>query len=185
MNPVKGSCGYIRRKKIVLTCILIVVILISVGLFLCGYLATKTSKNILTVVAFLGVLPMAKALVSLILFLPHKSLPEDDFRQLSDAAGSTGTLYADMIFTPCGRVLHLDAMYASRTEAACLLLAPNAKKEQQIVDDLTESMKKRGENIHVHIFHETSELAARIQSISEKDEPASEQFLEFLRMILV
>ena len=46
-------------------------------------------------------------------------------------------------------------------------------------------MKKRGENIHVHIFHETSELAARIQSISEKDEPASEQFLEFLRMILV
>ena len=185
MFPNKGSCGYIRKRKLIQAGILLGIILVSVGLFLCGYLATKTTKNLLTVVSVLGVLPGAKALVTLLLFLPYKSLPENEYRKLSEAARGTGSLYADLVMTPCGRVLHLDALYLSGTEAAALLLSANAKKEQQTIDDISESVKKRALSLHIHVFHTTEELVQRIQSLAEKGEPSLEAADEFIQVVSV
>lgn len=49
---------------------------ISLGLFFAGYLTTGTRKNLLTVVAVLGMLPASKGLVSVIMFCRFKSIKE-------------------------------------------------------------------------------------------------------------
>ena len=70
MHIVKGTNGYIRRKKRMQLLITLVILFVSIGLFVAGYLTTKSTKNLLTVFAVLGALPGAKSLVNLLLFLP-------------------------------------------------------------------------------------------------------------------
>ena len=65
---------------------------ISFGLFFAGYLTTGTKKNLLTIVAVLGMLPASKALVSVIMFCRYKSLKEQiDTKDILNAY--------DMVFT--------------------------------------------------------------------------------------
>ncbi|MBO4908468.1 MAG: hypothetical protein J5476_04210 [Lachnospiraceae bacterium] len=65
---------------------------ISFGLFIAGYLTTGTRKNLLTVVAVLGMLPASKGLVSVIMFCRFKS-----FREKIEV-GDVLNAY-DMVFT--------------------------------------------------------------------------------------
>ena len=65
---------------------------ISFGLFFAGYLTTGTRKNLLTVVAVLGMLPASKALVSVIMFCRFKS-----FKEKIDKEGILSAY--DMVFT--------------------------------------------------------------------------------------
>jgi hypothetical protein len=185
MLPVKGTNGYIRKRKMFQTILLLIIVAVSVGLFLCGYFATGTTKNLLTVIAVLGVLPGAKSVVNLVLFLPYQSLDAEAYGKLSEAAGDKGILYSDLVFTSPSHVMHLDALYASGTEVAGLLLKPKEKAEKEIADYITETMKKRGVSVHVHIFKSIDELKERVAALSEREEPVPDDLAEFLRVILV
>ena len=88
----KGSYLYLdtqRRYEIIRTVILYA---IAIALFVIGYVTTGTKKNLLTIVAVLGVLPASKSLVSVIMFMRYKS-----FREKIDCDGLLNAY--DMIFT--------------------------------------------------------------------------------------
>ena len=185
MFPKKGTNGYIKQRKMFQILLLVGIAVISVGLFLCGYFATGTTKNLLTVFAVLGVLPVAKAFVNLVLFLPYHSFSETEFNELKTAAGETGILYSDLVFTSTSHVMHLDALYVNGTEVVGLLTEGKAKAEKEIVDYVTETMKKRGNSVHMHIFRSVNDMTARIRDLSEKDETVPEELAEFWRVVLV
>lgn len=185
MLPVKGTNGYIRKRKIFQIIMLTGIVTISIGLFLCGYFATGTKKNLLTVFAVLGVLPAAKTLVNLVLFLPYRSLDAESFEALRQAAGETGILYSDLVFTSPSHVMHLDALYTTGTEIAALLTEGKPKAEKEIVDYVSETMKKRGISVHMHIFRKADDMRERVMTLSSKNEPVPEELAEFLRVILV
>ena len=72
----KGTYLYLdtqRKYEIART---IIYFAISFGLFFAGLLTTGTRKNLLTVVAVLGMLPASKSLVSVIMFCRFKSFKE-------------------------------------------------------------------------------------------------------------
>ena len=72
----KGTYLYLdtqRKYEIART---ILFFAISFGIFLGGYISTGTKKNLLTVIAVLGMLPASKSLVSVIMFCRFKSLKE-------------------------------------------------------------------------------------------------------------
>ena len=81
--------------------------------------------------------------------------------------------------------MHLDALYASGTEVAALLFEGKAKTEKEIVDYVTETMKKRGISVHMHIFRNVSDMRERVASLSSKNEPVPDELAEFLRVVLV
>ena len=135
--------------------------------------------------AVLGVLPGAKAVVNLVLFLPYRSFPEQDYNTLKSAAADTGILYSDLVFTSPSHVMHLDALYISGTEIAALLTDGKAKTEKEIVDYVTDTMKKRGVSVHMHIFRSVSDMAARVADLSDRTEPVPEELAEFWRVVLV
>lgn len=185
MLPVKGTNGYIRRRKTFQIIVLVAIVAISLGLFLCGYFATGTTKNLLTVFAVLGVLPAAKSVVNLVLFLPYRSFDAEAFAELKEAAGETGILYSDLVFTSPSHVMHLDALYAAGTEVAALLTDGKAKAEKEIIDYVTETMKKRGLSVHMHIFRNADDMRERVANLSSKNDPVPEELAEFLRVVLV
>ena len=68
----KGTYGYIgkqRRWEIIKTLLMFG---ISIALYTAGYIATKSNKNLLTLVAVLGCLPASKSAVNMIMFLKAK-----------------------------------------------------------------------------------------------------------------
>ena len=66
MRAVKGTFGYLEKKKRNAILWTILCFGISLAVFLAGYLTTGTRKNLLTVVAVLGCLPACKSIVNLI-----------------------------------------------------------------------------------------------------------------------
>ena len=72
----KGTFNYLdtqRKYEIART---IIYFAVSFSLFIAGYITTGTRKNLLTVVAVLGMLPASKSLVSVIMFCRYKSFKE-------------------------------------------------------------------------------------------------------------
>lgn len=72
----KGSYGYMENHKAVTALRTMVLVLVSVSLYVSGYLRTGSSRNLLTVVAVLGCLPACKSMVNFILFLRAKGCSE-------------------------------------------------------------------------------------------------------------
>ncbi|MBO7375417.1 MAG: hypothetical protein J6U09_06380 [Lachnospiraceae bacterium] len=65
----KGEFGYLKKQPVKTGLFALLLILISAAVFLIGYKIKGDSKNILTVVAVLGVPPCAKFIVSFIMFI--------------------------------------------------------------------------------------------------------------------
>jgi len=185
MHIVKGTNGYIRRKKRMQLLITLVILFVSIGLFVAGYLTTKSTKNLLTVFAVLGALPGAKSLVNLILFLPYKSFDADSYRELEDKASEKALLYSDLVFTSSKHIMHLDTLYVCGKELVALALNAKEKNQEDIIPYFTDSLKKRGVTVHMHIFHSVQEFGDRISSLADRDEAIPEEITEFIRMILV
>jgi len=95
---VKGTRNYIDSQKKFEILRTLLYFALPVGLFITGYITTKTKVNLLTIVAVVGFLPASKSLVGAIMFLRYKSCPADAATQISAAVGELHELY-DMIFT--------------------------------------------------------------------------------------
>lgn len=63
----KGKFGYTvsHRKWQILKMLLYIAL--ALGVFLAGYLTTKTTKNVLSIVALVGSLPISKEMVGVIM----------------------------------------------------------------------------------------------------------------------
>ncbi len=72
----KGDYKYADYKKAMDAIYMALMVLMSIGLFLIGYFTTGTERNLLTIVAVLGLLPACKMVVSLIMSLRVKSCDE-------------------------------------------------------------------------------------------------------------
>ena len=72
----KGTFLYLDTQKKYEIIRTILFYAISAAIFATGYITTGTKKNLLTMVAVLGVLPASKSLVSVIMFMRYKSFRE-------------------------------------------------------------------------------------------------------------
>ena len=81
--------------------------------------------------------------------------------------------------------MHLDALYVCGKELVALALNAKEKNQEDIIPYFTDSLKKRGVTVHMHIFHSVQEFCDRISSLADRDEEIPEEITEFIRMILV
>lgn len=108
MKAKKGDYGYIRAQKIKRSMITLLTLALPVGLFLIGYFATHTRKNLLTLVAILGCLPACKFMVGAIMMYLQKPLSEETYQKIHTAAGELVMSY-EMYVTTYDKSLFLDA----------------------------------------------------------------------------
>lgn len=109
MKIAKGNAGYLRahRNKLILKTVLefgIVLALLGLGIW-----QTKTRLNLLTLVAVLGCLPAAKALVELIMVIPHHTIDSKKAAEIAEKTGLLTTAY-DLVLTTRDKIMPIDSV---------------------------------------------------------------------------
>lgn len=92
-NARKGQWGYFkseRKRRILMTAVILGAALL---ILFSGMAYFHTRKNIMTVVAMVCMIPAAMSLVSVIMFFMRRSLPEEEYRELSAHEGDLTVAY--------------------------------------------------------------------------------------------
>ena len=108
----KGTPGYLSHKKHMEIIRTIIYFGIVAAIFFFFFCQKKTRLNLLTVVAVLGCLPAAKALVGVIVRLPYRSADRKIVADLSEKAGHLTTCY-DLVLTSTEKIMAVDCIVVS------------------------------------------------------------------------
>lgn len=109
MKIKKGEAGYIdkRKKKAFIKATLEFGIVIA--LLILGIVQTGSRLNLLTLVAILGCLPAAKALVELIMLIPHHSIETSVAEEIEQKTESLTKAY-DLVLTSENHIMPIDCV---------------------------------------------------------------------------
>lgn len=108
----KGTPGYFSYKRRVEIIRTIIYFGIVAAIFFLGYFQTKTRLNLLTVVAVLGCLPAAKALVGVIVRFPYRSVDRKIIDDLTKKAGHLTACY-ELVMTSTEKIMAVDCIVVS------------------------------------------------------------------------
>ena len=89
----KGSYEHAKYKRTVDIIITVFLFLLSLGLFFIGYVATGSKRNLLTIVAVLGLLPACKMVVDVVMSFRVKPVDEKVRDGIDKAIGKLYGLY--------------------------------------------------------------------------------------------
>lgn len=108
----KGTPGYLDYKKKVEIIRTVIYFLLVAAVFTLGYVQTKTRSNLLTVVAILGCLPAAKALVGVITRFPYASVNPKLVSEVNQTAPHTTRVY-DLVLTTREKIMPVECVVIS------------------------------------------------------------------------
>ena len=181
---VKNTYGYIDSQKKYEIIRTLVYFGIPISLFVAGYIATKNKMNVLTVVAILGCLPASKSLVSMIMFLRHKSCSEAVRDMAEPLSGGLYTLY-DLIFTT-EKVTYKVAHAAYK--AKCLVLYSEDKPDVNGLEAHIEEYMKRAaiKGVNVKVYTDLKKYAERLgqmNALEAEEGRIAEETIQLLKEI--
>ncbi|MCM1122659.1 MAG: hypothetical protein NC416_08750 [Eubacterium sp.] len=172
----KGSYGYIENHKAVTALRTLLFFVVSVGLYLMGYLTTGTSKNLLTIVAVLGCLPACKSMVNFILFLKAKGCSKALKDKVSVYDDQLTTFY-DMYFTSYQKNYPISHMVLKGNVLCGIAEMPKCDCNEA-EKHLEQMLRQEGiKNMTVKIFSQTDKYLDRLSQlmISEAEEHKNRQ----------
>lgn len=144
----KGKRGYTisHRKWQILKMSLYIVLALAV--FILGLAVTKTTKNLLSIVAILGALPISKEMVGVIMSFKRKPMDQKVYEHIKNKAGSLEQIY-ELLFTAYEASYPVDAaviegrdVICYTTDASCDVVALQKHLAKMLnANDLKENVK--------------------------------------------
>ncbi|MCR5501515.1 MAG: hypothetical protein K6F53_00745 [Lachnospiraceae bacterium] len=174
MKAEKGNFGYLKKKR---TRVLLWTLLcfgVSLALFFTGIITTGTRKNLLTIVAVLGLLPASKSAVSLVLLFLAKGCSEEDRDRIEKIPQTFLSLY-DMYFTSYEKNFSLSHMIV--TDGIVLGYAADPKCDTKAcAGHITDRLKMSGiKKVTVTITEDLSKYLSMTETLSKKLEGKTEE----------
>lgn len=122
----KGKIGYTvsHRKWQILKTLLYIALALAV--FLLGYLTTKTPKNVLSIVAIIGALPISKEMVGVIMSFKRKPMDKNVYEQISSKAGNLEQIY-ELLFTTQDKSYGVEAAIIEGRDVICYTVDPKCE----------------------------------------------------------
>lgn len=187
MKVAKGDAGYIRARKRKILLKTVLEFGIVVALLILGIIETGSRQNLLTVVAILGCLPASKALVELIMVLPHHSISEEMAAEMELNASLLTRVY-DMVFTSEKIIMPVEAIVISGNTICGY--SSNAKVDMNFI---TKHLKQylhmnRFDKVSVKIFDNYTAFATRAEgmnNIAAIEKEDTKRHEEGIRQILL
>lgn len=175
----KGEFGYLKKQPIRIGLFTLLMLLICAGIFITGYIIKGDSKNILTVAAVLGMLPVAKLIVSFIMYLKAEkcACSKEVKEKFEDLVKGTKVIYGfDFYMTDYKENFPLFICVSHENCLLCLLA--DKKYDSKLCKEYLEKYLKNNEinGINISIFDNTDKFISRCKSldfgsyeISDKD----------------
>lgn len=165
----KGSAGYVayeRKKRLMITILMFAIPLV---IFFSGIAYAHTRKNILTVIAIVGILPAAKCAVNWIMILLQKPADPEIVEQTEKRAGNLTRGYELMVTAYEGR-LPLDALVVCGNQVVCYCSAEKGKYEF-MEKHMAKILSSNGyRSVKVKIFRERKPYLERIDQLAGNPE---------------
>ncbi len=161
---VKGTQNYIDSQKKYEILRTLIYFILPLGLFLIGYITTKSKTNLLTVVAVVGCLPACKSLIGVIMFLKHKSMSQANCEKINAVGVNLPQLY-DMVFTTYDKTHVVSHMVLAGNTVCGFSEQPNFKEKdfQQHIQNVlhTDGYK----NVSIKIFTDVDKYVERMKQM--------------------
>lgn len=178
------KCGpdYIRKQKIFQGCMLLVFIAAGVGLFLTGFLITKTRANIFTVLAILMVLPAAKRVIALVVMLPRRSVERERYDRMKNTVLPDEVLLTDYVFTSADKVMSLDFVIIGRQTVTGVCpgghgvdSAAGKREREYMADYLAKAVQRTAPEYRVQLAETDEQFYERYAKASRKENPGTDE----------
>lgn len=177
----KGSFGYLKKQAVKQGIITLIMIAICATIFLVGFLWLTDFATIFTVIAVLGMLPAAKSMVSMIIFMKAEkfSCSDELHNRLVQVAGSKAEELLcgfDFYLTSYDKNFPLCAVLIRK--GSLIAYTPWEKCDcNQCKAHFEEYMKKNGiSGINIKIFSDENKFIERFSQLcEEKLEPADNE----------
>ena len=164
----KGTLGYIDNRKVARTLLFLVEVALVAAIFITGYVVSGRRENLFTVVAIVGVLPAAKALIACIMIWPHKSQTKEAYDEVCGAAGDTCVVLTELVLTTTEKIMPID--FAVVKEGHVVGFTSNPKCDIQFVDKfLPQNIQLNGHKASVKIMNNKSKFLARVSELARKE----------------
>lgn len=162
----KGEYEYVKDHRMRICIFTAILFIISLSLYIAGYITTKSNKNYLTIVAILGLLPASKSLVSVIMNFRVK-VTDKDFK--SEIEGRIGNLTGmfHMYFTSYDSNFYINHLVI--TDNSLIGFSDDSKfDEKKFKDHLEKHMKIDGiENITIKVFNDKNAYFKRLDELNK------------------
>ena len=115
----KGKAGYVRYEKLKRFLIMLLMFAIPIGIYISAYMITGTNRNIMTIVAVVGIVPAARFAVNWIMIMMSRDAEPAAVETTEKIAGDLVHGYELTVTAYEGR-MPLDAVVVCGNEVVCL-----------------------------------------------------------------
>lgn len=172
----KGQFGYIKSQRKVELLKTVLLLALCVATYYLGIFSTGSNKNLLTFVAILGVLPMAKFAVSFVLFSKAKGCSETAKEKL-DNSGVSPDFY-DLYMTAYKSSFAFSAAIYGKD--SLVLFSEDEKTDENEAKMHVEQVLKNAslDNITVKVYTNLDKFIERAKQLSSDDKVQVPEFLK-------
>lgn len=160
----KGEYGYVKYKKTRQGIVTLIGFAIVAAIYLTGYLVTGTNNNIATVFAILTVLPVAKFMVSWLMYVRFNSPDRQEFDKLK-AMGEKLIILSDCVMACKEKTIYVK--YAIVTDTCVYCYTDNEKFDiRYFEENVAEFIKSCGDTVSVKLIKDYDLFLKRAQSLN-------------------
>ena len=182
----KGEYGYISSQKKWTAVKTAALFLMSLSLYLSGYITTGSNKNLLTIVAVLGCLPAGRSAVNMIMFLRARGCDGALHERIAAHAGALPALY-DCVLTSYENTFEVPHMVFKGNSLIGVAVASGFRTA-----DCEKHLKKMCENngvrdVTVKIFTDVPGYLRRLDQLRElaAEDDQTQAVLSLIRAISI
>lgn len=178
----KGSYGYIRNHKVVTVLRTLLLFVVSIGLYVLGYVTTGSNKNLLTIVAILGCLPACKSMVNFILFMRAEGCSEKLQSIVSDYDEKL-TVFYDMYFTSYQHNFSISHMVL-KGNVLCGITEDSKCNCNEAEKHLEQMFQQEGiKGVTVKIFSQSDKYIDRLSQLTDLETNEHKNYREIINML--
>ena len=182
-KAIKGTYGYLHQKRNIVLIRTIIYFAIALALFFAGVITTGTRKNLLTVVAVLGLLPASKSFVNLVMYMKAKGCSLRVKEAIEKTEGSLIGMY-DMYFTSYKENFAISHMVVEGKNI-CGYTESSSCNCKACEDHLETMLKQSGyKDITIKIFTDLNKYCERLKQLNGLEHDKSPEKDDEIRIVL-
>ena len=163
----KGKFGYTLSHRKWQIFKMSLYIALALAVFLLGLIVTKTTKNVLSIVAIVGALPISKEMVGVIMSFKRKPMEKAVYEQISEKAGNLEQAY-ELLFTTQEKSYGVEAAIIEGKDVICYTVDP--KCEITVLQKhLAKMLDANGYKQNVKVYTDLKKFLDRVSDLERRE----------------